>query len=101
MRKFETDRDKMYNDALTANLLIVFDYLYLINESFHSINYTGTISSASFYHDFPLDFEVCDDYARWRELSEIPDRNLPFAFCDYPWIFDLTLKRDLLLASSG
>lgn len=93
--------DKLYNDPITANLLIVFDYFYLINESFHSISYDGRILPSSFYHQFPDHFDVCEDYAHWRELSEIPDRHLPFAFCDFPWIFDLDLKRTLLLASNG
>jgi hypothetical protein len=95
------ERTKLYNDPITANLLIVFDYFYLINESFHSISYDGRIQPSSFYHQFPDDFDTCEDYAYWRELSEIPDRLLPFTFCDFPWIFNLDLKRKLLMASNG
>lgn len=94
--------DQFYNDPLTTNLLIVFDYLYLVNESFSNIAYTGQVPPALFYHQFPVgSFDVCEDYAHWRDLAEIPDRNLPFAFCDYPWIFDLEHKRLLLQASNG
>ena len=99
-RKFK-ELDHLYNDPITANLLIVFDYFYLINESFHSISYDGRIAPTSFYHQFPDNFDVCEDYALWRELTEIPDRHLPFAFCDFPWIFGLDLKRTLLMASNG
>lgn len=94
-------KEQLYNDPITANLLMVFDYFYLINESFHSISYTGRIPPTTFYHSFPDNFDVCEDYAHWRELVEIADRHLPFAFCDFPWIFNLDLKRTLLMASNG
>lgn len=91
----------LYNDPLTANLLIVFDAFYLINESFHAISYSGRIDPEAFYHSFPDGFDVCEDYAHWRELSQVPDRHLPFSFCDFPWIFDLGHKGTLLQASNG
>ena len=91
----------LYTDPLTANLLIVFDFLYLVNESFLAISYTGQISQTNFYHKFHK-FDVCEDYAHWRELTEdSKQRNVPFAFCDFPWIFDLDTKRTLLTASNS
>ena len=95
------DNSLLYNDPLTANLLIVFDFFYLVNESFHAISYSGRLDPRAFYHSFPLNFHVCEDYAHWRELNQVPERHLPFAFCDFPWIFDLELKGALLLASNG
>lgn len=90
----------LYTDPLTANLLIVFDFLYLLNESFMAISYTGQISQTNFYHKFNS-FNVCEDYAHWRELTEDSKRHVPFAFCDFPWIFDLDTKRTLLIASNS
>ena len=100
--KFPDKPQLFYNDPLSANLLIVLDYLYLVNESFHAMSYTGRIEQTKFYYNFPSYFDVCEDYAHWRDLAgDISERHLPFAFCDYPWIFDLDAKRTLLTASNG
>lgn len=103
-KKHQKDMPALYNDPLAANLLIVFDYFYLINESFSAISYSGLLDANLFYHPFPVTFDVCEDYAHWREQSSnstATERHLPFAFCDYPWILNLELKGTLLAASNG
>jgi ubiquitin-protein ligase E3 A len=99
------DLDALGVDALTGNLLIVFDYIYLVNEAFQAVSFSGHVAAELFYHPFPGHFDVCEDYAKWRVLA-LKDQHsntrppLPFVFCDYPWILGLDLKRILLGASN-
>ncbi len=98
----------LYSDAITNNLIGVFDLLYLINEAFSTIKYEGSIDPALFYFK-PLQMilDIKEDFIHWRDLEESrqrasspPDQTI-FAFCDYPWILDLEAKGELLRATGG
>lgn len=97
----------LYNDAITNNLLSVFDLFYLINEAFDAIGYSGRISASTFYfHPLRQFIDVKDDYIHWRNLEEARTNSsqttqTSFAFCHYPWIFDLEAKGELLRSTGG
>lgn len=97
----------LYADAITNNLISVFDLFYLINEAFSVIKYEGHIDPANFYFK-PLQsiLDIKEDFIHWRNLEESrrasspPDQTI-FAFCDYPWILDLEAKGELLRSTGG
>ncbi len=99
----------LYTDAITNNLLSVFDLFYLINEAFAAIKYEGHIKPDQFYFK-PLQtlVDIKEDFVHWRNLEEArrvspspsSDQTV-FAFCDYPWILDLEVKGELLRSTGG
>lgn len=97
----------LYCDAITNNLLSVFDLFYLINEAVDAIGYPGRIAATLFYfHPLRQFIDVKEDYIHWKSLEEArkeanSQSQTAFAFCHYPWILDLEAKGELLRSTGG
>lgn len=93
----------IYCDRIAFTILSVLSFFYQVNDKLISFRSGGALPAATFYSAAVNgELDVRADYLHWQQLSkQSNDSSCNFAFCQFPWIWDLDRKSDLLKISEG